>query len=104
MTEQIEGEYAEDLKLLGKRIKKFRTERGLSVRDMVVQHDYHDAQWRRFEKGASLTVPSLLRIAKALGVSLSILLDGIGDFPAPPGENLKGKLLSSKSSKVKKTK
>ena len=78
MTEQLDAEYARHLKLLGERIKQVRTEQGLSVRDMVIQHDYHDAQWRRYEKGASLTVPSLIRIAKALGVSLSILLDGIG--------------------------
>jgi transcriptional regulator with XRE-family HTH domain len=94
MSEHVDVDYAEHLKLLGERIRKIRTERGLSVRDMVVRHDYHDAQWRRFEKGASLTVPSLIRIAKALGVSLSILLDGIGDFPAPP----------VKTSKLKKTK
>ena len=78
MTAQLDSESADYLKLLGERIRKVRVERGLSVRDMVRQHDYHDAQWRRFEKGASLTVPSLFRIAKALGVSLSILLDGIG--------------------------
>ena len=78
MTAPVEAEYAEDLKLLGERIRKARVERGLSVRDMVIQHDYHEAQWRRYEKGASLTVPSLIRIGKALGVSLAILLDGIG--------------------------
>lgn len=78
MTGQQNAESTEHLKVLGERIREVRLKRGLTVRDMVVQHDYHDAQWRRFEKGASLTVPSLFRIAKALGVSLSILLDGIG--------------------------
>ena len=78
MTGQLNAESSEHLKLLGERIREARTGRGLTVRDMVVQHDYHDAQWRRFEKGASLTVPSLFRILKALGVSLSILLYGIG--------------------------
>ncbi len=78
MTAQLDSESVEHLRLLGERIKKVRLERGLTVRDMVIEHDYHDAQWRRYENGASLTVPSLFRIAKALGVSLSILLDGIG--------------------------
>ncbi len=78
MGEDIDLAYADDLKLLGARIKKARVDRGLSVRDLVIHHDYHDAQWRRYESGASLTVPSLLRIAKVLGVTPSVLLKGIG--------------------------
>lgn len=83
MSEEVEREFARDLRLLGERIRSSRKERGLTVRDMVVKHGYHDAQWRRFEKGVSLTVPSLLRIAKALGLSVSILLDGVGEFGSP---------------------
>ncbi len=78
MVEHAEADYSNDMKLLGQRIQKARKDRGLTVRDMVIQHRYHDAQWRRYEAGHALTVPSLIRIAKALGVSLSILLDGIG--------------------------
>ena len=68
------------LKNLGRRIRETRLARGLSVRDMVVKHDYHDAQWRRYEKGASLTVPSLVRIALALEISLSLLVEGADDY------------------------
>lgn len=82
MKEEIDRDYAEFLKLLGARVKQLRQERGLSLRDMVVKHDYHDSQWRRFERGGAVNVPSLLKIAKVFNVSLSSLLDGLGVYPA----------------------
>lgn len=102
MTEHLDPDCVEQLKLLGARIKEARTQRGLTVRDMVIRHDYHDAQWRRFEKGASLTVPSLIRIAKALGMTLSVLLDGIGEFPVSKVDGLRGKVSDEGVSSAKK--
>ena len=92
MTEDAnESHVGAVLRDLGRRIRQTRLDRGLSVRDMVINHDYHDAQWRRFENGASLTVPSLIRIAKALGTSLAILLDGVGEFSTTQVDSLKGR-------------
>ena len=96
MTESLDAEFANDLKALGEKIKQTRLRQGLSVRDMVVRHNYHDAQWRRYEKGAALTVPSLLRIAKALGTSMSILLDGVGEYSVAKVEDIKDTLRTAK--------
>lgn len=101
MTERLDHEFADQLQVLGARIKKARTERGLSVRDMVVQHNYHEAQWRRYERGSSLTLPSLMRIARALGTSLSLLLDGIGEYyPAHAAKEIKAVEKSRGSSRT----
>ncbi len=77
-----EADYEQFMKALGARIKQFRKERGLSMRDMIVKHGYHDTQWRRFERSGAGTLSSLLRIAKSFNTSVSILLDGLGDFPS----------------------
>ena len=83
MAEDVRDlEFRLPLKDLGRRIRQVRLDRGLSVREMVIKHNYHDAQWRRYEAGASLTVPSLLRIAKVLETSLALLLEGVGDYSA----------------------
>jgi transcriptional regulator with XRE-family HTH domain len=77
----MEAEYKEFLSALGRRIKDLRKARGWSLRDMVMLHRYHDSQWRRYESGGGLTIPSLLRIAGLFEVSLSKLLDGLAEFP-----------------------
>ena len=82
MPDQIDGEYKEFLKMLGSRIKQLRKERGLSLRDMVIKHGMNDSQWRRYERGGAIHLNSLLKIAKMFGVSLSKLLDGVGEYPA----------------------
>ncbi len=51
MGEKMDPECAEYLRFLGGRIKDVRKERGLTVRDMVVGHGYHESQWRRYEGG-----------------------------------------------------
>ena len=80
-TQDVDQDYEEFLKLLAKQIKKMRLGRGLTLRDMVVTHGYHDSQWRRMEREGAGGVQSLLRIAKAFGISLSVLLDGLGEYP-----------------------
>jgi transcriptional regulator with XRE-family HTH domain len=89
MDPDIDQDYAEFLKLLGMRIKQMRRERGLSLRDMVVKHNYHDSQWRKYERGGPINVPSLLKIAKAFGTSLSTLLEGLGEYPTACGGEVK---------------
>ena len=84
MTEmnEVDVEYEAFMKALAGRLKELRKERGLSLHDMVVKHGYQESQWRRYERKGSVTIPSLIRIARAFGVSLSALLDGIGELPA----------------------
>ena len=82
MTNESEVNYQQFMKALGARIKEFRRQRGLTLRDMVVKHNYHDSQWRRFERSGVGNLSSLLRVAKALNISVSILLDGLGEYPA----------------------
>lgn len=96
MTIDDEGaEYAAYLKALGARIKQFRKERGLTLRDMSVTHGYHETQWRRYERGGAASIHSLLKIVKAFGTTVSILLDGLGEYPAPTATKLRKKEPSS---------
>lgn len=82
MNDDAEVYYAQFMKALAGRIKTFRKERGLSLRDMVVKHDYHDSQWRKYEREGASSVSSLLRIARALDTTLTVLLDGLVDYPS----------------------
>lgn len=68
------------LEQLGARIKQMRKERGWTLRDMVVQHGFHLSHWQAFEKGnRGMSLPSLLRIAEVYSITLSDLLDGLGE-------------------------
>ncbi len=96
-------EYEAFQKALGRRIREFRKERKLSLRDMVVKHGYHDSQWRRFERGGPANVQSLLRISKALGTSLSILLDGLGEYSEEALDQMKAPETAQKSTTGKVT-
>jgi transcriptional regulator with XRE-family HTH domain len=97
MDPDIDQDYAEFLKLLGMRIKQMRKERGLSLRDMVVKHNYHDSQWRRYERGGPINVPSLLKIAKSFGTSLSAIVEGLGEYPAACAGEVKPKAKKKQS-------
>ena len=91
MTDEAELDYEQYMKALGARIKQIRMARGLSLRDMVVKHDYHDSQWRKFERSGTGSINSLLRIAKAFNISISILLDGLGEYSTASVAHLKSK-------------
>lgn len=80
MAEQMDLEYKQFVKTLGRRIKDLRKARGYSLRDMVLQHGYNDSQWRRYERGGPMNLQSLLKIAKTFGTSLSDLLNGLGEY------------------------
>jgi transcriptional regulator with XRE-family HTH domain len=87
----MDVDYKGFLAALGVRIKEFRKDRGWTLRDMVIQHGYHDSQWRKYESGGGLTIPSLLRIAALYKVSLTKLLDGLAEYPAEPLPEIKPK-------------
>ena len=78
-TQDVTEEYKAFLAHTAKRIKELRRQRGLTLRDMVVVHGYHDSAWRRMEREGVGTVQSLLRIAKAFGVPLTKIT--AGDYP-----------------------
>ena len=80
-TQDVDLDYEEFLKLVAERIKTLRQERGLSLRDMVVIHGYHDSNYRRIERDGAGAIQSLLRLCKAFNVKLSVLLDGLGEYP-----------------------
>jgi transcriptional regulator with XRE-family HTH domain len=80
-TQDVDQDYEEFLKLVAERIKTLRKERGLTLRDMVVTHGYHDSNYRRIEREGAGGIQSLLRICKAFDVKLSALLDGLGEYP-----------------------
>ena len=82
MNEETDLYYAQLMKSLAARIRELRVDRGLTVTDMVRKHNYHDSQWRRIERDGASSVSSLLKIARALNTTLSVLLDGLGDFPS----------------------
>ena len=62
-TQDVTKEYKAFLAHTAKRIKELRRQRGLTLRDMVVVHGYHDSNWRRMEREGVGSVQSLLRIA-----------------------------------------
>jgi len=76
-----EDEYEELLKALGKRIKKLRKERGLTLREMEIIHGYRDSDWRRLESAGAGNMALLLKIARGFGISLSTLLKGLDSAP-----------------------
>ena len=75
-TQDVAQDYKAFLAHTAKRIKELRRERGLTLRDMVVVHGYHDSNWRRMEREGVGSVQSLLRIVKAFGVPITTLTAG----------------------------
>ena len=78
-TQDVTEDYKEFLNQIAKRIKVLRRERGLTLRDMVVIHGYHDSNWRRMEPEGVGTVHALLRVAEAFHVCLTTLTAGFED-------------------------
>ena len=78
------AEYASYLKALGARIRAMRKERGWTYRDMVMLHGFHLSAWQSYETGrVGISLPSLLRVAKAFSIQPSELLARI-ELNAPP--------------------
>jgi transcriptional regulator with XRE-family HTH domain len=65
------------LKKLGDRIKQLRVEKGYtSYEYFAYDHNISRAQFGRYEKGQDLRVSSLIKVANALGISLSEFFEG----------------------------
>jgi transcriptional regulator with XRE-family HTH domain len=67
---------------LGKKIKQLRKESGLTLRALIVQHNFHLTQIQRIEKGEGISVPTLLRIAEVFQIPLEKLVEGVGLVPS----------------------
>ena len=63
---------------LGKRVKQLRKESGLTLRALVVKHDFHLTQIQRIESGDGVSVPTLLRLAETFQVPIEKLVAGLG--------------------------
>ena len=62
---------------LGKRLKELRKARGLTFRDMIRLHGFHQTGVQRIEAGDGISVRLLLRFAEAYQVPLETLLAGL---------------------------
>ncbi len=61
----------EDLQKLANRIRELRREKGYSnYESFAYEHDLPRAQYGRYEKGEDLRYSSLLKVIRALGVSV----------------------------------
>jgi hypothetical protein len=57
-----------------------RKSKGPLLGDIMIEAGCYDAQWRKYEAGGSLNITSLMKIALALEVTLTELLDGLGQW------------------------
>ena len=69
-------DYTPFFKALGTRIRRLRKKRGFVQEDMLTYH-FATRHWQQIEAGRPMTVTTLLRICKALKVSMSELVRGI---------------------------
>lgn len=64
------------LKKIGNRIKEIRTEKGLSQQELAAELDYEKSNMSRLESGTTNPkIATLYRVAKALNIPLSELLE-----------------------------
>ena len=64
----------EDWERLGKSIRTARKAKGLTLQEAADRYGASLRWWQRLERGRNVSLDGLLRIAKALGVSASKLL------------------------------
>ncbi len=69
-------DYTRFFRALGKRIRELRRKRGLVQEDML-SHHFSTRHWQQIEAGRPITVTTLLRICKALKVSMAELVRGL---------------------------
>ena len=69
-------EYTRFFRALGNRIRERRRKRGLVQEDMISYH-FSTRHWQQIEAGRPITVTTLLRICKALKVSMADLVRGL---------------------------
>jgi transcriptional regulator with XRE-family HTH domain len=63
---------------LGEKIKQLRKDSGLTLRNLIVQHDFHLTQIQKIERGEGISVPTLLRVAEVFQIPLEKLVEGVG--------------------------
>jgi transcriptional regulator with XRE-family HTH domain len=63
---------------LGEKIKQLRKGSWLTLRNLIVQHDFHLTQIQRIERGEGISVPTLLRAAEVFQIPLEKLVEGVG--------------------------
>ncbi len=69
-------DYGRFFQALGKRIRELRKKRGLVQEDMI-SHHFSTRHWQQIEAGRPITVTTLMRICKALKVSMADLVRGL---------------------------
>ena len=65
---------------LGQRIQALRKRRGYSQEDMI-SFGYTVRYWQRIEAGKPITLRTLLRICRSLGISIESAVRGLGAEP-----------------------
>ena len=71
MKEDVQNIKEEDLKKLAKRIKLLRQGKGYSnYEDFAYVNDLPRAQYGRYEKGEDMRFSSLMKVIRALGISV----------------------------------
>jgi transcriptional regulator with XRE-family HTH domain len=93
----LQYDYEQFRLALGKRIKELRKARGMTHRVMVSDHGFHLTQIARIERGESLAVPTLLRLAETFQVPVGELISGIGEIEG-------GEVVPKAAADVKKSK
>jgi putative transcriptional regulator len=64
------------LNKIGLRIKQLRMDKGMSQQELAAELDYEKSNMSRLESGTiNPTIATLYRVAKALNITLSELLD-----------------------------
>ena len=78
--DEFETQLAEDLHAyhVGKAIKQAREAQHLTQAQLGERKGVHKAQICRLESGKSITLASMMRVFKALGVQVSLDMKGIG--------------------------
>lgn len=66
---QIPGQ-TKELKMLGERIKAFRKLQFSSAEKFANAHNFNRVQYSRYERGEDIRFSSLIKVLKALNVSL----------------------------------
>ena len=68
----------QQLKILGEAIRQYRTKAGLSQERLAEKADLHPVYIGKIERGEQwISLHSLLRVSKAMGVKVSELLKGL---------------------------
>jgi transcriptional regulator with XRE-family HTH domain len=91
------------LRTLGQRIKQLRAERGWSQEEFAEICGVHRTYMGHIERGEkNLSFGSMVRVANALGVSLSDLFKGLenGEALSPSGVAQRGRVRNAGGSKV----